>query len=82
MVAAYTAPGSAFQPDKPRPWASNSVPLTQSGGSPFDMSPDGKRLAVLLKAPDQTQAAPKEDHLTFLFNFTDELRRIAPPGKR
>jgi hypothetical protein len=46
------------------------------------MSPDGKRLAVLLKAPDQTQAAPKEDHLTFLFNFTDELRRIAPPGKR
>ena len=81
MVAAYTASGSAFQAEKPRPWASNSVPLLQGFGVPFDVSPDGKRLAVLLKAPDQAQVA-KEDHLTFLFNFTDELRRIAPTGKR
>jgi len=82
MVAAYTASGSAFQPGKRRPWASNSVPFAQSGGAPFDVSPDGKRLAVLLKAPGQTETGPKEDHLTFLFNFTDELRRIAPKGKK
>jgi serine/threonine-protein kinase len=83
MVAAYTASGSAFQAEKPRPWASNSVPLLQGFGVPFDVSPDGKRLGVLLKTPDQSQAEAKEDKVTFFFNFLDELRRIVPPaGKR
>ena len=83
MVAAYTASGSAFQAEKPRPWASNSMPLVQSSGLPFDVSPDGKRLAVLLKTPDPSQTAAKEDKITFFFNFPDELRRIIPPaGKR
>jgi Tol biopolymer transport system component len=84
MLAAYTASGSSFQAEKPRPWASNSVSLVlnEIGGTPFDVSPDGKRLAVLLKAPDQTETATREDHLTFLFNFTDELRRRVPQGKR
>jgi len=82
MVAAYAASGSEFQPEKPRPWASNSVPLLQGVNSPLDVSPDGKRLAVLLKTPDQSQRPVKEDRITFLFNFTDELHRIVPTGKK
>ena len=92
MVTAYTASGSTFQPGKPRPWASTSMfahnpgytaaTLSQSGGSPFDVSPDGKRLAVLLRAPDQSQTPAKEDRITFVFNFIDELRRLAPTRNR
>jgi serine/threonine-protein kinase len=82
MVAAYTASGGAFQPEKPRAWSPVSLPFPQSAGAPFDVSPDVKRLAVLLKASDQAQAAAKEDKITFFFNFTDELRRLVPAGKR
>jgi serine/threonine-protein kinase len=81
MVADYTLSGGAFKADKPRPWSSASVPLLQSGKPPFDVSPDGKRLAALLRPPEAQQTAI-EDHLTFLFNFTDELRRLVPAGKR
>jgi len=78
MVAAYTASGRVFQPEKPRPWASTSLPLPLSeiGGLIFDASPDGKRLAVLLKLPDQTQAIPSQDHyLPF------QLHRRTPPRR-
>jgi serine/threonine-protein kinase len=84
MVAAYAASGSAFQGEKSRRWSSVSAlllqPIAAVRGS-FDVSPDGKRLAVLLKNPE-AQAAAKEDHVTFIFNFTDELHRIAPPAKQ
>ena len=50
MVAAYAASGGEFQPEKPRPWVSNSVPLLQGADRPLDVSPDGKRLAVLLES--------------------------------
>jgi serine/threonine-protein kinase len=82
MVAAYTASEGVFQPETPRPWSSVSVPPLPSSGPTFDVGPDGKRVAVLLKAPDQAQAAAQEDKITFFFNFTDELRRIVPAGKR
>jgi hypothetical protein len=42
----------------------------------FDLHPDGQRFA--LTAPTQTGA--KQDHLTFIFNCFDELRRLAPLG--
>jgi hypothetical protein len=41
----------------------------------FDLHPDGDRFALAV-APD-TPAA-KQDKVTFIFNFFDELRRIAP----
>ena len=44
----------------------------------FDLHPDGKRFAVL-NAPAQSQA--KRDKVTFIFNFFDELRRLAPAQK-
>jgi hypothetical protein len=45
----------------------------------FDLHPDGTRFAV---APvDQADGSDKQDHVTFVFNFFDELRRIAPGAK-
>ena len=80
MVVGYTASGSAFQAEKPRVWSPVSVPLSDYNRS-MDVGPDGKRLAVVLPAPE-AQAAAKGDHITFFFNFTDELRRIAPPARK
>ena len=41
--------------------------------------PDGDRIAA---AVSSGQPEEKLDHVTFIFNFFDELRRIAPPGKK
>ena len=46
----------------------------------FDLHPDGQRFAVL-KTPD-SPAETKLDTVTLIFNFFDELRRMAPVTKR
>ncbi len=57
---------------KPRVWAAN---VSDAGG--FDVSPDGKRIAILLPASASESARP--DHtIVLLQNFFDELRRRAP----
>ena len=38
----------------------------------FDLHPDGERFVL---APSSNRP---DDHLTFFFNFLEELRRIAP----
>jgi hypothetical protein len=43
------------------------------------LHPDGDRFALAI-APD-TRAA-KQDKVNFIFNFFDELRRIAPATKQ
>jgi hypothetical protein len=50
------------------------------GGTPFDLAPDGKRVAVL--TPVESAEAPTRDHeVVLLQNFLDELRRRVPVGK-
>jgi len=75
-VAPYTVEGDSFRPDKPRLWS--DVPFTDRGARirNFDLHSDGQRFAVLKAS--QTQAENKLDKVTFIFNFFDELRRIAP----
>jgi len=41
----------------------------------FDLHPDGVRVA-LAKAPD-ADTAPKQDKVVFIFDFFDDLRRLA-----
>ena len=75
----------------PSPWrATRSAPRSRGSG-PKAISrhggqtacsictPDGERFALAVAAP--TQGA-KRDHVTFIFNFFDELRRIAPTTKK
>jgi hypothetical protein len=76
-AASYTVKGDAFMAEKPRVW------LAQLGGAPsgdWDLSPDGKRLAVV--TPEGTADGPKQDHeIVMLQNFAEELQRKVPVGK-
>jgi serine/threonine-protein kinase len=75
MVASYKVEGDAFRADKPRVWSERPF-FPRSLGWDFDLHPDGERVAV---APVvEGRVAPKQDKAVFVFNFLDELRRLAP----
>ena len=78
MAAGYSANGDSFAAGKPRVWSETRL-LNVAGVRVYDLSPDGKRLAAML-AGDQAGAQKPPTHLTFLLNFSDELRRRAPGG--
>ena len=85
LVAPYTVEGDSFKADRPKVWSDVRLAprprgTTGSGGRSFDLHPDGDRFVVAL-AP-QTQEDIKQDKVVFVFNFFDELRRLAPPGRR
>ena len=48
------------------------TPLTR----PFDLHPDGQRVAVLKAAEEQAEET--RDHVVLIQNFFEELRRVAP----
>ena len=79
MVATYTASGDSFHADKPQPWSPGQF-TGRGPTSNFDVHPDGKRFAVL-KAPATGETSPV-NKVSFVFNFFDELRRIAPTPTR
>jgi serine/threonine-protein kinase len=79
MVAAYTTAGDSFSSDKPKPWSDKPIVPTARNRM-FDLHPDGKRLAVYANPNLENQA--KQDKVAFIFNFFDELRRIAPISKK
>ena len=79
MAVTYTASGDSFHADKPQLWSPGQFTDRGRGTYNFDVHPDGKRFAVL-KAPGAEQAAAV-NHVSFIFNFFDELRRKVPTGK-
>ena len=79
MVSTYTLEGDSFRADKPRLWSEGQLTDPAFEYS-FDLHPDGQRFAVLRTPQSQTEA--KLDKVTFIFNFFDELRRVAPVTKR
>ena len=74
MVASYTAAGDAFQAERPRVWSETPIQLRPLAWNSFDLHPDGERVAM---AP-VTEATAGPTHVTLIFNFFDELRRLAP----
>jgi serine/threonine-protein kinase len=73
----YAVNGDSFHAEKLRLLPNSRFsPLVVARS--FDLHPDGDRIA-LVKAPEAFVA--KRDHIVLIFNFLDELRRIAPPGK-
>ena len=78
MVASYTVDGDSFRADKPRLWSER--PLSpRSRQRWYDLHPDGDRMALSATA-DSPQS--KQDKVVFIFNFFDELRRLAPTGRQ
>jgi hypothetical protein len=81
MVVPYRVEGDSFRAEKPRPWSDGRYgrrPRPRSLYRPFDLHPDGNRFAV----GPYAAAIEKQDHLVLIFNFFDELRRIAPSTQR
>jgi eukaryotic-like serine/threonine-protein kinase len=77
MSASYTIKGDAFAPDKPRLWSNTVLTYGIPGARHYDLAPDGKRfVAVIPKAGENL-----DNHVVFLMNFFDELRRRVPAGK-
>ena len=82
MSASYTVDGESFRAEKPRLWSEARFiarPGPVGMARSFDLHPDGERIA-LAKTPDIDTAA-KLDKVVFIFNFFDELRRMAPAKK-
>ncbi len=77
-VSAYKLEGSSFRSEKPRVWSPGLVPL--SWARTYDLHPDGERVAVLKTSGDEAEA--RRDKVVLIQNFFDELRRIAPAGRR
>jgi hypothetical protein len=77
MVASYAAAGDSFRADKPRVWSTR--PFTpRARQRVFDLHPDGERVAVA----ESIDSLGKRDKVVFVFNFFDELRRVAPAARR
>jgi serine/threonine-protein kinase len=75
MVAPFAVEGDSFRAEKPRRWSERRFAV-RGLNRMFDLHPDGTRVAL---APvERPQADATQSHLTFVFNFFDELRRIAP----
>jgi serine/threonine-protein kinase len=73
MMVDYETQRDSFVAGKPRLWTETR--LTSNMGLPvFDVSPDGKRLLTSV-APVDAAAENQEVHVTFLFNFLDEIKR-------
>jgi serine/threonine-protein kinase len=78
MVVPYTVTGDSFKADKPHLW-SERVILPRPNQSAYALHPDGERIAVALSSG---LVEEKLDKVTFIFNFSEELRRIAPATKK
>ncbi len=79
MVASYAVVGDSFVAEKARLWSKGRFVVRQHCGGPnrsFDLHPDGQRFAMA--AVQEVQTAEKQDKVVFIFNFFDELRRLAP----
>jgi serine/threonine protein kinase/Tol biopolymer transport system component len=80
MVVTYTVKENSFVPDKPHLWTETRIANT-SVFQNFDITPDGKRLVVLMPA-EGAEEQKAQNHVTFLLNFFDELRRRVPTGEK
>src|SRR5205823_9517832 len=78
IVAPFTVEDDSFRAEKPRLWSNGRFGV-RGPNRPFDLHPDGERFAI---TPGVQAEGAKEDHVTFFFNFFDELRRIGPLAKR
>ncbi len=80
MVSSYTVEGDSFLAEKPRVWSPGLVLPPGPGFGAYDLHPDGERVAVLKAAGDEDEVG--RDKVVLIQNFFDELRRIAPVGRR
>jgi serine/threonine-protein kinase len=75
MVVPFTVEADSLHAEKPRLWSEGRY-VFRGPNRMFDLHRDGTRFAL---APSEEAATGNpRDHVTFLVNFSDELRRVAP----
>jgi hypothetical protein len=75
MVARYSVAGTRFSVQTPQPWPGGRY-QTRGRTRMFDLHPDGERVVLAPAAmPPETSSTHTAQ---FVFNFFDELRRLAP----
>jgi Tol biopolymer transport system component len=74
MVAAYTVKGDSFVADKPRKWSEKQLGGTINAAKNVDLAPDGKRIVALMQV-ETAEGQKAQNHVIFLENFFDEVRR-------
>ena len=77
LVVPYAVEGDSFRAEKPRLWSEGRfLGRPRPPSRDLDLHPDGERFAL---APVSVQqGVAKLNKVVFLFNFFDELRRVAP----
>jgi serine/threonine-protein kinase len=78
MAAAYTVKGDSFVAGKPRLWSEKPIGGTAGTNKNLDLAPDGKRMVALMPATEAKESQESQNHVVFLLNFFDELRRRVP----
>jgi len=79
MAVAYSVNGDSFVAGKPRLWSEKALANTVNSRKNVDLAPDGKRIVAVLPA-EAGDAQQSLNHVIFLLNFFDELRRRVPTG--
>jgi len=74
MASAYAVKGDSFVADKPRVWSEKQLGNTATVSRNADPAPDGKRIVALLPA-ETAERQKAQNHVIFLENFFDEVRR-------
>jgi hypothetical protein len=78
LAAPYTVVENSFRPETPKPWSPVSLQALSTTNNPYDLHPDGKRIAAAA-APDESGVV--RDRVVFVFNFADYLSTIVPDSK-
>ena len=78
MVTDYSASRGSFSSGKPRVWSDRQIRRVGNYRN-FAVAADGKRVAVF-PMPEDTAQDKGAAHVTFLLNFSDEVRRKMPVG--
>jgi Tol biopolymer transport system component len=80
MTAPYRVDGGSFRADKPATWSpAQFLSRPRPPSRDFALHPDGRRFAVAAVVEAESQRALNQ--LVLVFNFFDELRRVAKPAK-
>jgi len=74
MVSAFAVKGDSFVADKARLWSEKQLGNTATVSRNADPAPDGKRIMALLPA-ETAERQKAQNHVIFLENFFDEVRR-------
>jgi Tol biopolymer transport system component len=78
MVSEYTAKDGAFVAESPHVWCQRTLANPRTGRN-FDIAPDGKHIVAIF--PAEAQEPTPRNHIVYVENFFDELRRRVPVVK-